>query len=758
MHTIVLRAGARRAGGIARVFSIAILGFLAMLSSSRDALAESLSSGFAHTCAITPLGGVKCWGDNTYFGLGDGTRNPTSLPVDVLGLQDRVTDIAVGAFYSCALTARGAVKCWGYGLNGQVGIGLETVAERPALVSGLGAGMRAITAGPTHACALTDAGDVLCWGNNEFGQLGDGTEANSVVPVPVSGLGPGTLAIAAGADHSCALTAARGVKCWGRNESGQLGDGTFAKRSTPVNVVGLDSGVAAVSLAVGHSCALTVVGRVKCWGGNGSGELGNGTPSSSSPVPVDATALEDAAIAIVTAYWHTCALTGRGAVKCWGSNFDGQLGDGTTNDRSGAVEVEGLGSGVVALAAGYSHTCARLRTGELRCWGSGSMNQLGNGIPITREVPTDVVGLGASEVEVATAEHHACALSADGAASCWGWNSFGELGDGTTSPRSTASAVTGIGSPLTAVATGVAHSCAITQGNAVWCWGFGAFGQLGDGYRENRAAPVATMRLDGNAAELALGYVHSCALTLDGEVRCWGNNEVGQLGVGNDIEGRSSPLPVIELGPGVKAIAAGAYHSCAITAAGGVKCWGQNASGELGDGTTTNRNKPVDVQGLGTDVVAISAHAQQTCALTRSRAVRCWGNGAPAIVDVAGLDGEIIMIAAGAAHGCALMGGGSLKCWGANHYGQLGDGTRDYRPNAVGVREASSGVSRVAAGDRNTCAIVAGVVRCWGSTVFGQVGNGDVGYALVPQKVVGSPFTSVPPRLRSDALRLRSHR
>lgn len=745
------------AGGIVRVCLAAIIGLFAVALSSRDVEADALSAGFGHTCAVTRLGGVKCWGDNSYFGLGDGTLNSTASPVDVHGLQDRVTDVSAGAFYSCALTAAGVVKCWGYGLNGQLGIGTETTTDSPVPVSALNAKVRAIATGPRHACALTDEGEVLCWGDNEFGQLGDGSEANSALPVRVSGLGPGVLAIAAGYYYSCALTAARGVKCWGRNDSGQLGDGTFESRSSPVNVVGLEARVAALSLATWHSCALTVAGQVKCWGSNGAGAFGNGTYSS-SPRPVTATSLDESAVAIAAADWHTCALTSRGAVKCWGYNQDGELGDGTTNSSSRAIDVEGLGSGVVALAAGHSHTCARLRTGEVRCWGGGDMDQLGNGIPTVREVPADVVGLGASAIEVATAEHHACALSADGTASCWGQNFSGELGDGTARPRSIASAVAGIDSPLVAIATGGEHSCAITQGNAVWCWGFGVYGQLGDGYKENRAEPVATMRLGGNAAELALGSIHSCALTLDGEVHCWGSNEVGQLGVGSNIQGRPAPLLVVDLGPGVKAIAAGTFHSCALTAAGGVKCWGQNGAHELGDGTTTNRNRPVDVQGLEADVVAISAHGRQTCALTQSDAVKCWGNYEEVPVDVAGLDGKIVMIATGAGHGCALMAIGSLRCWGFNQSGQLGDGTRDYRVDAVEVMESSSGVSWVAAGDRNTCAIAGGVAKCWGSNDSGQIGNGEAGYALVPAKVIGSPFAPHPPRLRSNPMQLAPQR
>lgn len=751
MHYVIANAS-ELAGGIARLCAFAIIGLFAVALSSRDVEAAPLSAGFGHTCAVTRLGGVKCWGDNSYFGLGDGTRNSTASPVDVRGLHERVTDVSAGAFYSCALTAAGMVKCWGYGLNGQLGMGVETTAASPVSVSALDGKVRAITTGPRHACALTDAGDVLCWGNNEFGQLGDGTEANSALPVGVLGLGPGVLAIAAGDYYSCALTSARGVKCWGRNDSGQLGDGTVEDRSSPVNVVGLNTRVAALSLGSWHACALTVAGQVKCWGSNGSGQFGNGTRSSSTTA-VSATTLTEPAIAIATADWHTCALTSRGAVKCWGGNPDGELGDGTTSGSSSAIDVEGLGTEVVALAAGHAHTCARLRTGELRCWGDGRMEQLGNGVPSVREVPLDVVGLDAGALSIATAQHHSCAISADGSASCWGQNHSGELGNGTMDPQSVASPVVGGGSPLIAIATGVEHSCAITRERAVWCWGFGAYGQLGDGYKETRTEPVAAMRFNGDAAELALGNAHSCALTVYGEVRCWGSNAVGQLGAGINIDGRPAPLAVVDLGPGVKAIAAGAYHSCAITATGGVKCWGQNGAHELGDGTTTNRNRPVSVQGLEANVVGISAHGLQTCALTLSDAVKCWGNYEEALVDVAGLEGKIAMIAVGSAHGCALMATGSLKCWGFNDNGQLGDGTRDYRLAATEVMESSSDVSWVAAGDSNTCAIVGGVAKCWGSNDSGQIGNGEAGYALVPAKVVGSPFTPHPPRLRSNPLR-----
>ena len=215
----------------------------------------------------------------------------------------------------------------------------------------------AVAAGYGHSCALTDSGGVKCWGKNNHGQLGDGTTYRRLKPVDVVGLTSGIAAISAGYEHTCALTDSGGVKCWGRNNYGQLGDGTTYRRLKPVDVVGLTSGVAAISAGYDHTCAVSDSGGAKCWGYNQSGQLGDGT-FISRPMPVDVIGLTSGTAGISAGCDHTCAVTDTGGAKCWGYNQYGELGDGTTHRRVKPVDVVGLTSGVAAISAGSSHTCA----------------------------------------------------------------------------------------------------------------------------------------------------------------------------------------------------------------------------------------------------------------------------------------------------------------------------------------------------------------------------------------------------------------
>ncbi|MCH7579086.1 MAG: hypothetical protein IIB22_02460 [Chloroflexi bacterium] len=250
-------------------------------------------------------------------------------------LTDVSAVAAGGSSHTCAVTATDGVKCWGLNKDGQLGDGTTISRRTPTDVSGLEIDS-IVAPGGFHTCALSAAGAVRCWGNNFVGQVGDGTNTGRSIPVDVSELGSQIAAIAAGFNHTCVLTDAGGVKCWGQNILGQLGDGTMTDRNAPVDVVGLSSGVAAIATGGGHTCVLTTTGGVKCWGDNIFGELGAATTERCGPVnnpcsttPVDVVGLTDVT-AVAAGVGHTCALTTEGSVMCWGYNTYGQLGDGST--------------------------------------------------------------------------------------------------------------------------------------------------------------------------------------------------------------------------------------------------------------------------------------------------------------------------------------------------------------------------------------------------------------------------------------------
>jgi alpha-tubulin suppressor-like RCC1 family protein len=359
-----------------------------------------IATGANHTCAVTSTGGAQCWGINGDGQLGNGTTTASNAPVNVTGLTSGVKAIVAGYYHACALTTAGGVKCWGWNANGQLGNGTFTDSTVPVNVTGLTSGVTAISAGDSHTCALTTSGGVKCWGWNALGQLGNGSTTNANVPVDVTGRTSGTTAIAAGVTHTCAVTSAGAAQCWGNNGSGRLGNGTSTNASTPVNVTGLTSGVASIA-AGNHTCAVTTGGSAKCWGPNAAGQLGNGTTTASN-VPVNVTGLSSGVATIGAGWDHTCAITTSGAAKCWGDNSYRGLGNGTNTNATSPGDVTGLTSGVATIEGGAAHTCAITTTGIAKCWGYNGGGQLGDGTDVIKGTPTNVTG-SATYGAVATA-------------------------------------------------------------------------------------------------------------------------------------------------------------------------------------------------------------------------------------------------------------------------------------------------------------------------------------------------------------------
>ena len=309
---------------------------------------SSLSAGQG-ICAVTTTGGLKCWG----VARVNGTMNDSSTATDFPGLSSGVAAVAVGNSTACAVLTSGALKCWGSNFHGQLGDGTTTDSLTPVQVSGLTSGVASATIGSEHACALTTSGGVQCWGKNYAGQIGNGQYDQATiyqVPTQVTGLTSGVVAITAGMEFNCALLATGAVQCWGRGDDGQLGNGTTTSSNVPVQVTGLTSGVVAISAGDTYVCALMDSSALKCWGDNLSGQLGDGTETDSN-VPVDVIGLDAPAKAVAAGGGQTCVLIEVNDVRCVGANYYGGLGNGTEDNSSTYGKVIGLAPAVVPTTA-----------------------------------------------------------------------------------------------------------------------------------------------------------------------------------------------------------------------------------------------------------------------------------------------------------------------------------------------------------------------------------------------------------------------
>lgn len=374
-----------------------------------------------------------------------------------------------------------------------------------------------------------------------------------------------------------------------------------------------DSGLLSLHAGEGHTCVLLSGGAMRCWGLNTWGQLGHGHSRNVGDDESAASAgnlpLGEQVEQLAVGGHHTCALLDSGMVRCWGRNHAGQLGYGHTlnvgdDEAASSGGFVNLGGPATRLVAGYAHTCALLRTGAVRCWGLNAQGQLGYGH--TRNVGDDespastgTVNVGGSVRELVAGAWHTCALLETGTLRCWGRNDSGQLGYGHTrgvgddeAPASAASV--DVGGPVVQLATSSTsqHTCARLGTGAVRCWGLNAGGQLGYGHTlnvgDNESPASAGVSVAGTVLQVATGAEHSCALLSSGSLKCWGRNESGQLGAGNDTSLSAPPATTVALGATAFQVAAGAWHTCALVAPGETRCWGRNTWGQLGLGHTSN--------------------------------------------------------------------------------------------------------------------------------------------------------------------------
>ena len=699
--------------------------------------------------------------------------------------------IAMGGGARCVILDDRTSRCWI-----QVSRDLPIVAPQiPGFTD-----VVTITTASAFACALRGDGSVVCWGKNDDGELGIGTLAgrHSIFPfppmndepiAPVVGL-TDAVELHATRAFACARRRDATVWCWGDNASGQLGDGTKVHRPAPVQAVGVHD-VASFALAGDRVLALRADGTLMAWGS------GVATPAA---VP----GLRDA-VEIGASSTHSCARRKDGSLWCWGTNADGELGDGTQEDRATPTPVHGL-SGVVGMRVGLERTCAWHGDGKVACWGedtAGAIDCAGvarrkrqyesgfeKWVPDCLE-PTVIAGLdGVTRVEMAA--HASFALLRSGALRRWGGK--GDEGfpsaprlvvpppldgafvfdpierpdvvDLAVDGEATACAVTTAGqvyctdtptpgpggvavtwdsapvapsdaSPdaappvpqhkATAVATADGATrprrCVILDDRTVHCWETATS-------RPQRASAVPGLT---DAVALGMGKDFVCALRGDGSVRCWGDNEEGELGDGTTRD-RARPVPVVGLNDAVE-LQSDNHFSCVRRRDATVWCWGENHHGQLGDGTKVDRSAPVQAIGVR-DVPGFVLSYDHVLALLPDGTLMAWGSGfalgtgsfadRPKPTAVRGLR-DVVRVGTNGLHSCAKRKDGSLWCWGSNTDGELGDGTQKDRWLPAPVRGQSHVAGFAVGSSPHTCAWHEdGKVACWGRDTTGYAGCGGL--------------------------------
>ncbi len=612
-----------------------------------------------HACGIQTDGSLWCWGSDAYGMLGDNAAGDSEQPVHIGSAA--WTSVSASGISTCGIQRDQSLWCWGQDTYGQLGDG-QTGGEQdvPEQVAGSWA---SVSVGDGYACAVGTDSSLWCWGDDWAGQLGNGLSENNANRTQVAG---SWLAVSASStdDHTCAIATDHGVWCWGNNDAGELGTGDTSCQYSPVA-----TGIQASMITVGdeHSCALETGGAVWCWGQASHGELATASSTEAlAPAHVSdgqwVSAADD----------QTCIIDPTGHVQCTGRDDLGQLG--ATIAAPGEVDVPTRAdtrTDWTSISAGGTHVCGSAG-GAYYCWGFNSEGELGDGTLLDRQAP---VALGGSSgmVTLVAGEHATIGLKADSTA--WLWGGDDAAGADYDSGEQLA------GSGWSGPAVGDEHACGL-QGTALTCRGDDSYGQLGDGNTSGTSTGAA---VPGTWLAVAAGGDATCALSTTHALSCWGDDSAGQ--VGNPSGGVfATPQAIAVTQP--TWVGVGGSFACAIDSAGQLWCWGSNSCGQLGNGTRSDDaigSAPPVAAGTRTDWLEVSLGDQHACAIPSDHSLWCWGHGGegavgnPDLDDLTeptqiGTDADWAHVAAGDDFTCALKTDGTRWCFGSNDNGELGNG------------------------------------------------------------------------------------
>lgn len=671
-----------------------------------SSVSKSLALGIDVSCAIGASETLFCWGGNAASHIANPHEVSTTQPV----AQISIAPIGLSGL-GCALDPTFHAYCGSQSFSSQQPIGSNMTFTQ-------------VASGEFSACGIAADQTAWCWGSEENGELGNGMESDDAGSAPVQVVGGGHYtAITSGDAFACGLAVGNGTQCWG-DPPGAEEAGVDVPTSAPGASV-----FASISAGRSQVCALAGTGAAYCWGPLPAGDGIDDTTSAFAPVgggvQFSSIAVGDTSL--------ICGISTSHLTYCWG---DGSvpLGDGTHTGSGTPVLVAG-GHQFTTVAVSARDACGLESSGNIWCWGRRDYGNIGNGTIGYRPSPTAVSG-APSLPSLVAGDHFMCGIDAAHHANCWGRNSVGTVGDGTATDRDTPTAVTG-GLSFTQLSDNAQqHVCALTAAGAAYCWGSDSSGELGNGVMTpHLSAPVAVSGgLVFNQISAGRG---TCGVTTSGAGYCWGN--AATLGNGST---NASAVPVAVSGPSTWiAISVGDGHACGIATGGAAYCWGNDPS--LGDGDLlTPHYLPNPVSG-GHTFVSIASSGAATCAITSDGEGYCWGvtdetgqfiNATPTLVP-----GALTWttLRPGTVN-CGTTAANLLYCWGTNDEGQVGQGTTTFEfstPTLLPVGVVSSYAISPGLDDAVCATPASGSTVCWGDNRRGALGIGEFGEARTPEEV-----------------------
>jgi alpha-tubulin suppressor-like RCC1 family protein len=593
-----------------------------------------------------------------------------------------------------------------------------------------------ITMGDGQTCYLRPDATLRCWGKNDVGQVGNSGTGDVTMQVQI---GTATwFSISAGYRHTCGTQTDGTLWCWGSNSDGQLGDPLSSVPQTAPRRIGTAMNWAIVAAGTFETCALRRDGTLWCWGENSMGQLGIGS-TVGQPIPVQVGFATDWET-ITTNGGHTCGLRSDHSLWCWGHNAVGAVGDGSGTQQHMPVQIKATETWT-AVVAGGAHTCAIRSDGTLWCWGLNDASQLGIGnmTEFIVEQPRQI-GTSTDWVTLSASRSASCASRTDGTMWCWGANVYGQGGIGTRSSVQLVPTQVQSTSLWAGIASGGGTTSGIDTSGDVFSWGANNFGWLGTGRIGQKVSPS-----QASAAAWSVingGLYHTCGIRTDGSLWCWGLYEYGGSAATTMTE---TPTPTF---PGAvwTSVSTGGQNGCAIRSNGTLWCWGANANGQLGDGTTIDRAAPVQI---GVAAWLSIAGGGTTCGIQSDGSLWCWGYGDFGMLG----DGVVTShvqttpyrvgtetwrtVDVGGSRTCAVRSDRTLWCWGNNFGGVLGDGTNVIRPTPTQISSLTDWAT-VSIGQNHTCGTTTGGdILCWGSNIFGESGTGSAHATPFPVSPVG---------------------